>query len=203
MCMCFFGGPRGEVCHLVPNYHASQLHPCLPLQNVSLSFLCLCSSVSWCECAGILGKAVLCMTHSQELQSYTSGPCPWNASHCNCSKFLYTFPVSCPTADSLLYSGCLLTNMIGSDSWLIDKVASCKGIIKKDIYITFYFNLKQLKVHSSLSFKKIFLSPKSFLWFVSSWCFRHFFFGLHNTSSVFSSLYKVEEEQHKDLSEAF
>lgn len=109
------------------------------------------------------------------------------------THFLLTAPLlilSC-TVDASL------TNMIGPDSWLIDKVASCKGIINKDIYITFNFNLKQQKVHSSLSFKKKNFNPKFFLWFVSSWCFRHFSFDLHNSSSVFSSLYKVEEEQHK------
>lgn len=60
-------------------------------------------------------------------------------------------PSSSPAADSCTVDASL-TDMIGSDSWLIEKVVSCKGIIKKDTYITFYFNLKQLKVHSSLIF---------------------------------------------------
>lgn len=36
--VCVFGVGRREVCHLMPSYHASQLHSWLPLQNVAFLF---------------------------------------------------------------------------------------------------------------------------------------------------------------------
>lgn len=78
-----------------------------------------------------------------------------------------SLPCFLPAAPLLILSCTIdasLTDMIGSDSWLIEKVVSCKGIIKTDTYITFYFNSKQLKVHPSLIFfTYIYIKPGSFL----------------------------------------
>lgn len=88
MCMCLGVGGM----HLGPRYCASYLHPWSPLQNIVFSFLSSYSSVPWWECSGILGRTLLCMGLSQELQSYSSGSYPQNASHCDYSELPYTFP---------------------------------------------------------------------------------------------------------------
>lgn len=128
--------------------------PCFTPASLVTTFLfSACFSVPWQEWSGILGKAVLCV----ELFSRTDMPlAPVHempvviAAHRSLTCFL-----PAPAAPLLILSCTMaasLTDMIGSDSWLIEKVVSCKGIIKTDTCITFYFNLKQLKVHPSLIF---------------------------------------------------
>lgn len=64
-----------------------------------------------------------------------------------------------------------LTNIIAPGGQLIEKVGSCKGIIKKKmcvciyIYVTYYFNLNQLKVQLSLIFFFFSIGPSSCLVF--------------------------------------
>lgn len=151
MCMCLGEGGVPPCA----SYRASQLHPWLPPQMSAFLF-------SACVPVLLDGNSLT----SQARQFFA-----WDFvknSHTSLAP-AHEMPVIVIAQNSsthflpgapLLILPCTvdasLTDTIGSDSWLIEKVGSYKAITKTDTYTTFYFQhfilTKQLKVHSSLIF---------------------------------------------------